>query len=133
MYGYVSGLPAYLAYFGTGAALIIAFALLYSLVTPHREFSLVRDGNVAAATAWLGAMVGFSLPLASAAANSVSIVDFIIWAAIGGIVQLAAFGIAAAAQKGLSARITAGETAAGLWAGGVALITGLLNAACMTY
>jgi putative membrane protein len=78
-------------------------------------------------------MVGFSLPLASAAANSVSIVDFIIWAAIGGIVQLAAFGIAAAAQKGLSARITAGETAAGLWAGGVALITGLLNAACMTY
>jgi putative membrane protein len=133
MYGYVSGLPAFLAYFGTGAALIIAFALLYSLVTPHREFSLVRDGNVAAATAWLGAMVGFSLPLASAAANSVSIVDFIIWAAIGGIVQLAAFGIAAAAQQGLSARITAGETAAGLWAGGVALITGLLNAACMTY
>ena len=133
MYGYVSGLPAFLAYFGTGAALIIAFALLYSLVTPHREFSLVRDGNVAAATAWLGAMVGFSLPLASAAANSVSIVDFIIWAAIGGIVQLAAFGIAAAAQKGLSARIAAGETAAGLWAGGVALITGLLNAACMTY
>jgi putative membrane protein len=133
MYGYVSGLPAFLAYFGTGAALIIAFALLYSLVTPHREFSLVRDGNVAAATAWLGAMVGFSLPLASAAANSVSIVDFIIWAAIGGIVQLAAFGIAAAAQKGLSARITAGETAAGLWAGSVALITGLLNAACMTY
>ena len=36
--------------------------------------------------------------------------------------------IAALAQKGLSARITAGETAAGLWAGGVALITGLLNA-----
>jgi putative membrane protein len=133
MYGYVSGLPAFLAYFGTGAALIIAFALLYSLVTPHREFLLVRDGNVAAATAWLGALVGFSLPLASAAANSVSIVDFIIWAAIGGIIQLAAFAIAAVVQKGLSTRITAGETAAGLWAGGVALITGLLNAACMTY
>jgi len=133
MYGYVSGLPAFLAYFGTGAALIIAFALLYSLVTPHREFLLVRDGNVAAATAWLGALVGFSLPLASAAANSVSIVDFIIWAAIGGIIQLAAFAIAAVVQKGLSTRITAGETAAGLWAGGVALITGLHNAACMTY
>lgn len=133
MYGYVSGLPAFLAYFGTGSALIIVFALLYSLVTPHRELTLVREGNIAAATAYLGALVGFSLPLASAAANSVSIVDFIIWAAIGGIVQLAAFGIAAVAQKGLSARITAGESAAGLWAGGVALITGLLNAACMTY
>lgn len=133
MYGYVSGLPAFLAYFGTGTALIIVFALLYSLVTPHRELTLVREGNTAAATAFLGALVGFSLPLTSAAANSVSIVDFIIWAVIGGIVQLAAFGIAALAQKGLSARITAGESAAGLWAGGVALITGLLNAACMTY
>ena len=133
MYGYVSGLPAFLAYFGTGAALIIAFSLLYSLVTPHRELTLMREGNSAAATAYLGALMGFSLPLASAAANSVSIVDFIIWAAIGGLIQLAAFGIAALAQKGLSARIAAGETGAGMWAGGVALITGLLNAACMTY
>jgi len=133
MYGYVSGLPAFLAYFGTGAALIVLFALLYSRVTPHRELTLVREGNAAAATAYLGALLGFSLPLASAAANSVSITDFIIWAAIGGIVQLAAFGIASVGQKGLSARITAGEAAAGLWAGGIALITGVLNAACMTY
>ena len=68
MYGYVSGLPAFLAYFGTGVALIIVFALLYSLVTPHRELTLVREGNTAAATAYLGALVGFSLPLTSAAA-----------------------------------------------------------------
>lgn len=133
MYGYVSGLPAFLAYFGTGAALIVLFALLYSRVTPHRELTLVREGNAAAATAYLGALLGFSLPLASAAANSVSIIDFIIWAAIGGIVQLAAFGIASVGQKGLSARIAAGEAAAGLWAAGIALITGVLNAACMTY
>ena len=133
MYGYVSGLPAFLAYFGTGAALIVLFALLYSRVTPHRELTLVREGNAAAATAYLGALLGFSLPLASAAANSVSIIDFIIWAAIGGIVQLAAFGIASVGQKGLSALIAAGEAAAGLWAAGIALITGVLNAACMTY
>lgn len=133
MYGYVFGLPAFLAYFGTGAALIVIFAVLYSRVTPHRELGLVREGNASAATAYLGALLGFSLPLASAAANSVSIIDFIIWAAIGGIVQLAAFGIATVGQKGLSARIAAGETAAGLWAGGIALITGVLNAACMTY
>lgn len=61
MYGYVSGLPAFLAYFGTGTALIIVFALIYSLVTPHRELTLVREGNTAAATAFLGALVGLSL------------------------------------------------------------------------
>ena len=49
-------------------------------------------------------------------------------------VQLAAaFGLASLAQKELSARIAAGEIGAGLWAGGVAVLTGLLNAACMTY
>lgn len=133
MYGYVSGLPAFLAYFATGIVLLVAFATVYSLVTPQREYTLMRSGNSAAATAYLGALLGFSLPLASAAANSVSIVDFVIWAVIGAVIQLFAFGLAAATQKGLASRITSGEMGAGLWAGGIALIVGLLNAACMTY
>ena len=133
MYGYVAGLPAFLAYFGSGLLLLVVFAALYSLVTPHKELTLIRAGNSTAAVAYLGALVGFSLPLASAAANSVSIVDFVIWAAIGGIIQLLAFGIAVLTQPGLSRRITDGETGAGLWTGGVALVVGLLNAACMTY
>ena len=133
MYGYVSGLPAFLAYFATGLVLLLVFATIYSLVTPQKEHTLMRSGNSAAATAYLGALLGFSLPLASAAANSVSIVDFVIWAVVGAVIQLLAFGLAAATQTGLSARITNGEMGAGLWAGGVALIIGLLNAACMTY
>lgn len=133
MYGYAAGLPAFLAYFGCGLALFLVFGLLYSLVTPQREFSLIREGNSAAATAFLGALVGFSLPLASAAAHSVSLIDFMIWAAIGGVIQLFAFGFAALTQKGLASRITQGEMSAGLWAGGVSLVIGLLNAACMTY
>jgi len=133
MYGYVQGLPGFLAYFGSGVVLIVLFAALYSLVTPHREFTLIREGNCASATAFVGALLGFSLPLASAAANSVSIVDFVIWAGIGAIVQLFAFGVAAIAQKGLAGRIASGEMCAGIWAGGIALVVGLLNAACMTY
>lgn len=133
MYGYVSGLPAFLAYFGSGIVLLFLFATLYSLVTPQKEITLMRSGNCSAATAYLGALIGFSLPLASAAANSVSIVDFVIWAAIGAIIQLLAFGLAAFLQKDLPNRITNGELCAGLWAGGVALVVGLLNAACMTY
>jgi putative membrane protein len=133
MYGYAAGLPAFLAYFGSGIVLLVVFAALYSLVTPQKELALVRSGNAAAATAFLGALLGFSLPLASAAANSVSLVDFVIWAAIGAIIQLLAFGFAVLFQKGLPARITQGEMSAGLWAGGIALVVGLLNAACMTY
>ncbi|PEQ14404.1 hypothetical protein B2G71_02060 [Novosphingobium sp. PC22D] len=133
MNGYVAGLPAFLAYFGSGVVILVAFALIYSLVTPQKEFRLIAEGNVAATTAYVGALVGFSLPLASAAANSVAIVDFVIWAVIGAVLQLIAFGVAAMVQKGLSKRIESGEMAAGVWAGGVALVTGMLNAACMTY
>ncbi|GGC41253.1 DUF350 domain-containing protein [Novosphingobium marinum] len=133
MYGYVAGLPAFLAYFGSGIVLIALFGAIYSMVTPHKEFALMRGGNAAAAVAYVGALIGFSLALGSAAANSVSIVDFVIWAVIGALVQLLAFAIAALTQKGLSARIAAGEMAAGVWAGGVALVVGLLNSACMTY
>lgn len=133
MGGYVAGLPDFLAYFASGAVLLVLFAVLYSRVTPQHEFSLIAGGNCAAATAFLGALTGFALPLASAAAHSVSLADFVIWALIGAVVQLLAFGVAALAQRRLASRITAGELAAGLWAGGIALVTGILNAACMTW
>jgi len=133
MDGYVAGLPAFMAYFVSGVLLLVIFAAVYSLITPQKEFSLIRAGNSAAAAAFVGALLGFSLPLASAAANSVSLVDFVIWAVVGAILQLFAFAVAAFSQKDLSKRIAAGEMAAGVWAGGIALVVGLLNAACMTY
>ena len=133
MYGYVEGLPAFLAYFVLGLVILALFGFVYSAVTPQRELTLIRSGNGAAALAFLGAILGFSLPLASAAANSESIVDFVIWAVIGMIVQLLAFFIATTTMKGMPARITGGDMAAGAWGGGIALAVGILNAACMTY
>ena len=133
MFGYVVGLPLFLLYFAAGLAILAGFAALYAAVTPHREMALIRAGNAAAVTAYLGAILGFSLPLASAAANSVSIGDFMVWAVIGAVVQVAAFFVARATMDDLPGRITRGEMAAGAWAGGIALAVGLLNAACMTY
>ena len=133
MYGYVAGLPAFLAYFVSGLAVLAAFGATYIAVTPHRELTLIKGGNGAAVIGFLGAILGFSLPLASAAANSVSIVDFVLWAVIGAVVQIAAFFVASATMDHLPRRITDGEIPAGAWAGGIALAVGILNAACMTY
>ncbi|MBB3999465.1 DUF350 domain-containing protein [Aureimonas pseudogalii] len=133
MFGYVAGLPAFLAYFVTGLAALAVFATVYSAVTPHHELRLIRTGNNAAVVAFLGAIIGFSLPLASAAANSVSIVDFLIWALVGAVVQAIAFLGAALTMSRLPGRITDGEVAAGIWTAGVAVAVGMLNAACMTY
>ena len=133
MLDYVAGLPAFLGYFAIGLVAYGAFSVIYTRLTPHREAALIREGNLAAVTAFLGALIGFSLPLASAAAQSVSVVDFIIWAIIGIIAQVLAFYIANLTMKNLHDKITAGDVAAGIWGGGIALAVGILNAACMTY
>ena len=121
MFGYVEGLPLFLAYFGIGILLLAVFGFLYAAATPHQEMTLIRAGNGAAVLGLLGAVLGFSLPLASAAANSVSILDFVIWAVIGGVVQVLAFFVASATMTDLSGRITRGEMPAGAWAGGVGI------------
>ena len=133
MFGYVVGLPWFLAYFVSGLVILALFTTIYVYATPHRELTLIRGGNAAAVTGFLGALLGFSLPLASAATSSVSLIDFVVWALIGMIVQVGAFFLAKGTMDDLPGRIERGEMAAGAWAGGIALAVGLLNAACMTY
>ncbi|MBB3390802.1 putative membrane protein [Rhizobium sp. BK275] len=133
MLDYVAGLPAFLGYFAIGLAAFAVFSVIYTWLTPQEEVQLIRAGNLAAVTAFLGALVGFSLPLASAAANSVSVVDYIIWAVIGILAQILAYYIANFTMTDLHKKITAGNIAAGIWGGGIALVIGILNAACMTY
>lgn len=133
MFGYVETLPLFLLYFAVGLALLSTFAAVYAAITPHSEMKLIKGGNGAAAIGYLGAILGFSLPLASAAANSVSLVDFAVWSVVAMVVQVAAFLVARATMDDLPKRIERGEVAGGAWAGGIALAVGLLNAACMTY
>ncbi|API56014.1 hypothetical protein BMW22_31885 (plasmid) [Rhizobium leguminosarum] len=133
MLDYVAGLPAFLGYFAVGLTAYGVFAVIYTFLTPQKEVQLIRAGNLAAVTAFLGALVGFSLPLASAAANSVSIFDYIIWAVVGILAQILAFYIANFTMTDLHEKITADDIAAGIWGGGIALVIGILNAACMTY
>jgi len=84
----------FLAYAGTGIGVLILAALAVSLITPHRELSLIRSGNAAAATGFAGTLVGLALPLHSAISNSVSLVDAAIWGAAAVVVQVFAYLIA---------------------------------------
>jgi putative membrane protein len=133
MMDYLAGIPAFLGYFAIGMIAFAVFTGIYTALTPHKEVELIRAGNLAAVTAFLGALLGFSLPLASAAANSVGVIDYVIWAVIGILAQILAFFVANFTMQRLHEKITAGDMAAGLWGGGIALAVGILNAACMTY
>ncbi|WP_027912200.1 DUF350 domain-containing protein [Pseudomonas sp. URIL14HWK12:I7] len=114
------------------AALFALFQFIYIHVTPHKEFELIRSGNVAAAIALSGALIGFAIPASNVIAYSISLLDFVVWAVIAAVVQLLAFLVTSLVLKGASARIKNGEIAAGIYIAAVAISVGMLNAACMT-
>jgi putative membrane protein len=125
-------LPWFLAYLATAVGLTLAYLLIYMWVTPHDELELIRSNNLAASLAFAGSLIGFSLPLASAIAHSVALVDCAIWGLIAIVVQIAIFYLVRLPVPKISERIEKGETASGLWLGATSLTGGLLNAACMT-
>ena len=102
-------------------------------VTPHAEIKLIRENNLAAAVAFAGSLIGFSLPLANTIAGSVSLVDCAIWGLIALVVQILIYFIARIPMPKMSERIEKGEMASGVWLGSASLSGGLLNAACMSY
>jgi putative membrane protein len=125
-------LPHFLAYFGAAMLLAAAFLALYTQLTPHREFELIRNGNSAAAVQLTGTFLGFAIPVAIVIGNSISIPDMLLWGAVAAIVQLMVFVIISRLLfKGISSKIDEGCTSSGIFVGGMGLGVGVLQAACM--
>ncbi|MFJ4389218.1 DUF350 domain-containing protein [Pseudomonas soli] len=122
----------FILYISVALVLFWLFQFIYTHLTPHREFALIRDNNSAAAIALGGALIGFSLPASNIIAYSVSLLDFVVWVVIAAVVQLLAFAITSLVLKGLAGRIAKGEMAAAIYAAAVAISVGFLNSACMT-
>ena len=129
----LAGLPAFLLYFCTAIIAVIAYLLVYTRVTPHNEFQLIRDNDPAAAIALGLSLVGFSLPVVSAIAHSANVVDCLIWSLIALAVQIAVYFLVKIPVPNLSTRIAQGEMASAIWLGLASLAAGALNAACMIY
>lgn len=129
----LQGLPAFLAYFGLAVALTMLYLWIYTLLTPQREFTLIRLNNPAAATALGGSLLGFALPLHSAITNAISLLDCALWGLVALVVQVLTFLVLRLVLSGLPDRIARGETAAANFVAAVSISIGLLNAAAMTY
>jgi putative membrane protein len=124
--------PNFVRYVVVGFALVGVFIWIYTLITPWREFALIRAGNVSAAVALIGALLGFCMPLATAIAHSSSLTDVVLWAGVSLIVQVIVHIVMRLLLPHLTEAIEAGQTADGLTAGGFAVCFGLINAACLT-
>jgi len=127
------GLGAFGVYFGVSIVLLIVFAIVYALITPYHELSLIREGNTAAACSYSGALLGFIVPLASAVIHSVGLPDMIIWGIVALIVQVATFFVVKLIFPSIVQDIPRNQVAKGIFLGIASLVVGIINAACMTY
>ena len=129
----LAGLPYFIAYFGLSLVLLTACLAIYVAITPYPEIRLIREGNAAAAATLSGVLVGFALPLASAVAHSVSLLDMLVWAVVALVVQLVAYAAVRLALPKVVQHVREGQVASGVFLGAVAVVVGILNAASMTY
>ena len=129
----LSGIIPFVLYFAAAIAMLLIFMKIYMIMTPHDEMALIKENNVAASLVLSGAFLGFSLPLASAAANSLSIIDFIVWGIIACIAQLVVYQIFRRFYPKITSRIESGEMAISTKLATISVTVGLLNAACITY
>ena len=123
----------FLLYFGAALVFQGVFLALYMAVTPHHEVALIKQGNAAAAISLGGAVIGFTLPLASVIIHSVSLLDMAVWSVIALLVQLAVYRLVDFLLREISRHIEEGNIAAAATLAVASLAIGMINAASMTY
>lgn len=128
----LTGIVAHLEYFGVASVALIIFVTIYVWVTPHHEFRLIREGNTAAAISLGAAILGYTIPVAKAVAQSESLADMLLWSGVALVAQLVAYGITRLVLPQLSSNVAEGKTASGVFLASICIAIGLLNAAAMT-
>jgi putative membrane protein len=126
---FASGFPVTLMHAAVSVAMLFAATAIYVLLTPHREITLIRQGNAAAAVSLAGVMVGLAIPLAYSLKASTTLIELALWGASTVVVQLLIFRLVDLVLHGLPRRIQEGEMAAAAMLVGAKLSTALIIAA----
>jgi putative membrane protein len=129
---YVPVILNYLLHLVTAAALVLAFFVVYTRITPYDEVALVRAGNGAAALSLGGSLIGFSATIASTVANTASYMEFAGWAVGAMIVQLVVWVVATRLLRMSRDQIEADNRAFGGLLGAISLSIGIINAGCIS-
>jgi putative membrane protein len=128
---FATGFPVTLLHASVTLIMLVLGTALYALLTPHKEITLIREGNSAAALSLGGVMVGLAIPLAVSLTASTSVIEILIWGAATIAVQLLVFRVTDMVLKGLPERIQDGEVAAAALLVGAKLATALVLAAAV--
>jgi putative membrane protein len=122
----------YLLHLATAVALVMAYFVIYTRMTPYDEVALIRGGNRAAALSLGGTLIGFALPIASALMHTADYVQFLGWAGGAMLVQLLVFQVATRLLHMSKDQIEADNAAFGGLLGAISLSIGLVNAGAIS-
>lgn len=122
----------YVLYLLLSSALILVFLTIYTRITPFNEFLLIRQGNSAAALSLGGALLGFSLTIASSIVHTADYGQFLGWAAGAMLVQILVYFAASKLLHMSKDHIESGNAAFGGLLGVISLAVGAINAACIS-
>ncbi len=121
----------YFAYLFAALVMVVAFAFSYEKITPPKELQLIKNGNLACALSYGGAIIGFCTALVSAMTHSVNLGDFILWGILAAAVQIGLFFAVMRVIKDAVVELENNNVAVGAFLCALSIGIGLLNAACL--
>jgi putative membrane protein len=112
--------------------LLVLFFLIYTRTTPFDEMTLIRQGNAAAALSLGGALIGFSMTVASGLIHTDNLVSFVGWSAAAAGVQLLSYVLVTRLLHMSKPQIEANNVAFGLLLGSISISVGAVSAGALS-
>ncbi|MFP7494383.1 DUF350 domain-containing protein [Terribacillus saccharophilus] len=125
----------FISYLGAAIVLLAIGTALFEITTKAKEFKLITQGNQTAALVLGGKVVGLALVLGSSIAHSISMIDMVIWGAVGIISQIILYYIAelATVRFSINKAVEDDNKAIGILMFLLSLSLGWIIAQCLTY
>jgi putative membrane protein len=112
--------------------LLLVFFLVYTWMTPFDEMTLIRQGNVAAALTLGGAMIGFSMTVASGLVHTDGLLTFIAWSAAAALIQLLTYVLVTRLLHMSKQQIEGNNIAFGLLLASISIAVGAISAGALS-
>ena len=122
----------YLQYIGVAIVMTVVFGFIYLKLTPLKEIKLIKEGNIACAISFGGALIGFCLTITSSISTTLTLVGFLIWSLLATIIQLLVYFVATHIVKNASIKLANNNIAVGILFGAFSISIGLINAAALS-
>lgn len=112
--------------------LLLLFFMVYSWATPFDEMTLIRQGNVAASLTLGGAMIGFSMTVASGLVHTDALLSFLGWSAAAAAVQLLTYILVTRLLHMSKQHIEGNNVAFGLLLASISISVGAVSAGALS-